>query len=70
MKFTVTEFTVSATVQGFTREFTSKSNRFSQEQMGLIRNLNRGQNVYIQDIKAVGPDGSTRRLSIINFKLK
>ncbi|MBA7527447.1 hypothetical protein ES705_19623 [subsurface metagenome] len=69
LKFTVTEFTVSATVQGFTREFTSKSNRFIQEQMNLIRGLSRGQNVYIQDIKAVGPDGSTRRLSTINFKL-
>ncbi len=69
LKFTVTEFTVSATVQGFTREFTAKSNRFTQEQKGLLRNINRGQNVYIQDIKAVGPDGSTRRLSTIYFKL-
>ncbi len=70
LKFTVTEFTVSAAVQGFTREFTANSNRFTQEQMGLIGNLSRGNNVYIQDIKAVGPDGSTRRLSTINFKLK
>jgi gliding motility-associated protein GldM len=69
LKFTITEFTVSATVQGFTREFTSKSNRFTQEQKNLIGNLNRGQNVYIQDIKAVGPDGATRPLSTINFKL-
>ena len=70
LKFTITEFTVSAAVQGFTREYTAKSNRFTQEQMGLIQNLSRGNNVYIQDIKAVGPDGSTRRLSTINFKLK
>jgi hypothetical protein len=69
LKFTVTEFTVSAVVQGFVREYTSKSNRFTQDQKNLIRNLNRGQSVYIQDIKAVGPDGSTRPLSTINFKL-
>ncbi len=69
LKFTITEFTVSAVVQGFVREFTSKSNRFTPEQMNLIRNLSRGNNVYIQDIKAVGPDGSTRPLSTINFKL-
>lgn len=69
LKFTVTEFTVSAVQQGFVREFTSRSNRFTAEQKDLIRNLNRGQNVYIQDIKAVGPDGSTRNLSTINFKL-
>ncbi|MBN1598037.1 MAG: hypothetical protein JW894_07065 [Bacteroidales bacterium] len=69
LKFTITEFTVSAVVQGFVREYTSKSNRLTEEQKGLIRNLSRGNNVYIQDIKAVGPDGSTRRLSTINFKL-
>ncbi len=69
LKFTVTEFTVSAVVQGFVRDYTSKSNRFTQDQKNLIRNLNKGQTVYIQDIKAVGPDGSTRPLSTINFKL-
>ena len=69
LKFTVTEFTVSAVVQGFVREFTSKSNRFTPEQMNLIKNLSRGNNVYIQDIKAIGPDGSTRNLSTIKFKL-
>ena len=69
LKFTVTEFTVSAVVQGFVREYTSKSNRFTPEQLNLIKNLNRGNNVYIQDIKAVGPDGATRHLSTINFKL-
>jgi gliding motility-associated protein GldM len=69
LKFTITEFTVSAVVQGFVREFTAKSNRFTPEQQNLIKSLSRGNNVYIQDIKAVGPDGSTRPLSTINFKL-
>jgi gliding motility-associated protein GldM len=69
LTFTITEFTVSAVIQGFTKEYTSKSNKFSPDQINIIKNLNRGQNVYIQDIKAVGPDGSTRPLSTINFKL-
>jgi gliding motility-associated protein GldM len=69
LKFTVTEFTVSAVVQGFVREYTSKSNKFTPDQKSLIKNLSRGNSVYIQDIKAVGPDGSTRSLSTINFKL-
>jgi gliding motility-associated protein GldM len=69
LKFTVTEFTVSAVIQGFVREYTSKSNKFTPDQKNLIKNLSRGNNVYIQDIKAVGPDGSTRNLSTINFKL-
>jgi gliding motility-associated protein GldM len=69
LKFTVTEFTVSAVVQGFVREYTARSNRFTTEQKSLLRGLNKGQSVYIQDIKAVGPDGSTRPLSTINFRL-
>ncbi len=69
LKFTVTEFTVSAVVQGFVREYTSKTNKFTPDQKALIKSLSRGNSVYIQDVKAVGPDGSTRNLSTINFKL-
>jgi gliding motility-associated protein GldM len=69
LKFTVTEFMVSAVQQGFVREYPARSNRFTADQKALIRSMNRGQTVYIQDIKAVGPDGSTRQLSTINFRL-
>lgn len=69
LKFTVTQFTVSTTVQGFLQEATSKNYKFSKEQKNIIRNLNRGQRVYIQDIKAVGPDGQTRDLSSIALLL-
>jgi gliding motility-associated protein GldM len=69
LTFTITEFTVSAVVQGFVKEYKSNSNKFTPEQMSVVKSLNRGQNVYIQDVKAVGPDGSTRPLSTINFKL-
>jgi gliding motility-associated protein GldM len=69
LTFTITEFTVSAVIQGFVREYKSTSNKFTQEQKNIVNNLSRGQNVYIQDIKAIGPDGSTRPLSTINFKL-
>jgi hypothetical protein len=69
LTFTVTQFTVSAVVGGFVREYSSKSNRFTAEQKNLIKGLSRGNQVYIQDIKAVGPDGQTRNLSTINFKL-
>jgi gliding motility-associated protein GldM len=69
LTFTITQFTVSAVLQGFVRESTSNSNKFTQDQRNIINNLSRGQNIYIQDIKAIGPDGSTRPLSTINFKL-
>ena len=69
LKFTVTEFSVSAVLGGFVKDYPSKSNRFTTEQRNLIKSVTKGSNVYIQDIKAVGPDGATRNLSTINFRI-
>jgi gliding motility-associated protein GldM len=69
LTFRVTEFKVSTVIGGFLQEKTSRSNRFTSEQKALIERINRGQVVYIDDIKAVGPDGSTRNLGTIRFKL-
>jgi gliding motility-associated protein GldM len=69
LKFTVTEYTVMAVIQGFVQERKVKGNQFNQEVRNLINTLSKGNPVYFQDIKAVGPDGSVRNLSTINFKL-
>jgi gliding motility-associated protein GldM len=69
LTFTVTEYTVLSIVQGFVREVKVKGNLFNQDVRNLLNNLSKGSPVYIQDIKAVGPDGSVRPLSTINFKL-
>jgi len=60
---------VVSVVQGFVREVVVKGNLFNQDARTMINNLGKGAPVYIQDIKAVGPDGSVRPLSTINFKL-
>jgi len=69
LTFTVTEYTVLTVVQGFVREVKVKGNQFNQDVRTLLTNLSKGSPVYIQDIRAVGPDGSVRSLSTINFKL-
>ena len=69
LTFTVTEFTVFSVVQGFVKQYTAKNNRFTQEQRNLVNSLSKGSPIYIQDIKAVGPDGTIRPLSTINFRL-
>lgn len=69
LKFTVTEFTVSATMQGFARREVSNSYKFTEAQKTLINGLSKGQRLYIEDIKAVGPDGSTRSLPAIALLL-
>ncbi len=69
LTFTVTEFKVLTIVQGFVRDAPSESNRFTEKQRDIIRGLSKGSPLYIQDIKAVGPDGSVRNLQTINFKI-
>jgi len=70
LTFKVVEFKVSVNIGGFSNDKVSKSNRFTEEQFSLIRQASRGQKVYIEDIKAVGPDGSTRLLGSIALTLK
>ena len=69
-KFTVTEFVVSATIRQFVQEESSKSNRITDRQREIIRNLNRGDKVYFDNIKAIGPDGKQRELPTISFKIQ
>lgn len=69
LKFNVTEFTVLAVIQGFVSDAKSNNNRFTDKQKDIIRTLSRGSNLYIQDIKAVGPDGTVRPLGTIYFKI-
>jgi gliding motility-associated protein GldM len=69
LKFRVTEFTVSATIGGFLKEATSKNYKLTKEQKSIIQSLSKGQRIYIQDIEAVGPDGSVRKLPAIALLL-
>lgn len=68
--FKVTSFTVSTTSNGYTHEEISNSNKFTQKQKGLMMDLQRGDRIFITDIKAVGPTGKTRNLASIDFIIK
>ncbi len=70
LKFPVTSFTVSATIQGFTEEYSTNGATITAQQKGLIRQLNPGQKVYFENIRAKAPDGSIRDLGSISFKLR
>ena len=69
LQFKVTEFTISTTIQGFVRFARSTSNLITEEQRNLLRNLSRGQNVYFEDIKAIGPEGAVRPLQTLKFRI-
>ncbi len=70
LKFPVVEFTVSATIKGFTEEIKSKGATITPQQKSLIRQLKHGQKVYFENVKAKAPDGSIRQIGSISFKLR
>ncbi|MDR1668066.1 MAG: gliding motility protein GldM [Bacteroidales bacterium] len=69
LKFRVTEFSVSAVLKGFTQTKPTKGTNISADQKALINNLSKGSKVYFEDIKVVGPDGSTRELPAVAFTI-
>ncbi len=70
LKFKIKSFTVSTIVKGYTVDKQSKNANFTRDQKRMIRGTRRNQKVYIEEIKAVGPDGTTRNLPTIVFKIK
>jgi gliding motility-associated protein GldM len=70
MKFTVTSFVVSTSKGGFVVDKPATGNRFTQEQIDLMKGLNPGSRLYIDNIVAKGEDGTTRNLSSISFKIR
>jgi hypothetical protein len=70
LEFKIIEFTVSTTDRGgYTIDASTKGNVFTKAQQDLIKNLRRSQRLNIEDIKAIGPDGSVRNLAPIVFEI-
>ena len=65
LKFTVTSFIMSATVKGKVVELKSGSNKVTSDQRTLLQNMRSKQKVYLEKIKAKGPDGTVRDLGTI-----
>ncbi len=70
LTFNVTQFIVSATIDGFDEEVKSTSRSFTPQQKQLISKVGKNKKVIIEQVKASGPDGSVRKLNDIVLKLK
>lgn len=71
LKFKVTQFDITFTgAGGYNRTWSSESNRFTNEQLAQLRNLNTGSIIYIDNIMAHGDDGTDRQLTPISFKVR
>lgn len=69
LTFKVTQFSIATTRKGFYVVEQSKSNKYTEAQETLIKGVARGNRVIIEDIRAVGPDGRTRKLGSITFTI-
>lgn len=70
LEYTVTEFTVSAVLSGgFTTREKSNSDKYTQAQKDIIRQLGTGKNFTVTDIKAVAPDGRVVSLNSIVLRI-
>jgi len=65
LRYNVTEFRVSTTEKGFDVYRDSKSNLLTAEQKQILNGLTRGKKLYIENIKAIGPDNKPQDLSPI-----
>ncbi len=70
LNFIITSFTMTLQVAGGDLvEAKSNSNKLTSEMISLIQDTKRGKKIFLEDIKAKGPDGSNRNLSPINLKI-
>jgi gliding motility-associated protein GldM len=69
LRFTVTEFTLSFDDKGFTRSEASTNNRINDRQRTLLDALTRGKKLYVEKVKAIGPDKKERSLNPVIIRV-
>lgn len=69
LNFVITSYTFAMNIKGDLIEKNVTGNKLSAEILIQIGNAAKGTKVYFENIKAIGPDGTTRSLSSINLKI-
>lgn len=70
VNFRVTAFTVSTTKNGFLVSEDIKGNKLNKNALDLMKGVGRNSRVYVESVKAVGPDGRERSLNGITLKMQ
>jgi len=69
VKFKVTQFKLTMIIKGQPIEKIAKSAYLTADMKSMIAKASSGQRVFIENIRAVGPDGSPRKLGAISLKI-
>jgi gliding motility-associated protein GldM len=67
--FQITSFTLTMNKAGDLVSETTSGSKYSPKMSSMLNSASRGQKIYFEDIKAKGPDGTTRNLGTISFKI-
>ncbi len=69
LKFTVTKFNISMSIGGQFITKSSSNNRVTPDMKAMLKKAKNGQKVFIEGIRAQGPDGTVRSLGSLAFKV-
>ncbi len=69
-KFVVTEFELTAVVKGALKSEPCKGNSLSGAARGILSSAGVGSKIFIENVKAKGPDGSIRNIPGVTIKVK
>lgn len=69
IRFEVLSYTVSTTIQGNFLEKPCTGPALSADAKAMLDKVKSGQKIFIENIKAKGPDGTTRNLGALSFKV-
>ncbi len=69
LKYSVTEFTIVAIVGGESKPVNIKGNRITDDARELLKRVKTGQRIYIENVKAQGPDGTTRSIGTLALRV-
>lgn len=71
LRFPVTSFNVSCVLKGgFAEDARSNGAAFTAQQLNLIRQVQSGKKVYVEDVTVKGPDGTIRNIGSMTFTVK
>jgi hypothetical protein len=70
LTFIITSYTFLINIKGDILPTPATGNLLTNDMVQKISNASPGTRIYLEDIKAKGPDGTTRLLSPINLKLQ
>ena len=69
LKFEIVSYTVTATIAGNVLEKPCTGPGLSADAKAVLEKIKSGQKVFIENIKAKGPDGTIRSLGTLSFKV-